>query len=239
MNNSQLYEHYIFWEWQYCYRNSLLRSFVNKNPGHPDADKIASGVDSCKYFVVRFGHRLVDKSPDKALFDSKKILKNTLRGVLEYKVPETQRIYYHSLVYDILDREIVDELHQNKGGLIPFDFSAGIEVAKLELDLFYHQYIQDMPSDIIERRKYDRLVEEKLNNLMAFKIKKSTELSSFDKNKQDPPRAIGLFLWDQYYKKNFERGSKSNAYKEIRSFIEENNLSTNFEYFDNDFLKNT
>lgn len=217
----ELLNHYLFWEWQYCYRNDLLRKMISeKNIKVPGVERLVSADQYIKNIVTHWPPRIIERSMKDGLFDSERIILDTLNCRLKYDCPSKQRTIYHALVFEALDDENIEEISRDKGGLIPFDLSEDIDIAALELKLFYYTHVVE------DRCYYEEKAWEIITELTEKKVKLFSGYKSFSKAKQDPPRAIGLFLWDYAFDRQFKRGSMSASFEMFSLFMNRKEIAT-------------
>lgn len=216
----EMLDHYLFWEWQYCYRNDLLRKMIlQENIKVPGEERLVSADKFLKNIVPHWSPRVIRKHIEDGLFEAERILVDAFENRLEYRCPSSRQTVYHSLIFEVLDDENIEELSRNKGGLIPFDLSIDIDVASLELKLFYYTHVVDDP------RHYEDKICDVIIELTEKKIKSFSGYRSFNKTKQDPPRAVGIFLWDYVFNHQFKRGSMSTSFEEFSRFIGKNKIN--------------
>jgi len=212
MSNSRLYEHYMFWEWQYCYRNGLLRRCEFDFPGK---DHIACGTNFKKYTTPHWSSRVIKKQIQDGIFDSKKILKNTLNKSLEYNRPRSHETTYHHVLYHKINDYKLGLLQYKKECSIPINFDGNIDIILNEIRLLYYQCVAD------SSEKNKKLFKKALENLRLSKIKNFMGMKTFREDELNQARALGLFVWDIAYDKMFQYGSREDGYKKANRIFAE------------------
>lgn len=188
---------YMFWMWQYYYRNKLLLSTIDHQVGKKHLrDTIPPAFCPAPISMSQIKKHLN--------VNSDILLEESIKENLVYKYPKSSIFRYECLSFP-------HETNDNnpKERHICVDFTKSIQLIKQELDIYYHAMFYDGfgRNIIIERAK---------KGLTERRLEQTYDLRTVKPAQANKSRSIGLWIWDYAYNDEFTRGSITRACEMFR-----------------------